>query len=127
MERYSAQQVDGNQTGKLRLSQAGYQIDHKTWFREVFFDGLEWRSEIRNGQAYEVVSVPFRVSVNGRDLGVISLTIDHAPHRVAGQGNVPTVLAWGTRLMRELTTTSHVGEVISLVRAEDGSFSLTIQ
>lgn len=123
-----AQQVSGNTnpTGKLRLSKAGHSIDHKTWFRETFFDGADWTTEMRGDKAYEVASVPFAVTVHGVDLGIKSLMIDHAPHRVADQNNVPTVLAWGHDISRILVGKSHIGDTVTLERTTDGESRLTI-
>jgi len=128
MQSSDAQQVSGNTnpTGKLRLSKAGHDIDHKTWFRETFFDGVEWTTEMRGENAYEVASVPFAVMVDGVDLGIKSLMIDHAPHRVADQNNVPSVLAWGHDISRILVGKSHIGSTVTLERTTDGEFKLTI-
>lgn len=123
-----AQQVGKgtNPTGKLRLAKAGHAIDHKVWFREEFFDGIEWTSQMRDDLPYEVALVPFNVTIYGSSLGLMTLTIDHAPHRVAGQNNVPTVLAWGPELGRILVTTSYTGSTVTLERTTDGSFNLEI-
>lgn len=128
MRSSDAQQVraNSNVTGKLRLAKAGHNIDHKTWFREVFFDGIEWATEMRGGKAYEVAAVPFQVTIDGVDLGDLTLKVDHAPHRVAEQNNVPTVLAWGHDIGRILVGTSHIGATVALDRTAEGIFKLTI-
>jgi hypothetical protein len=123
-----AQQVRSgtNPTGKLRLSKAGNDIDHKTWFRDVFFDGIPWKSEVRQGNTYEVAIVRFQVTIDDREIGIFSLSIDHAPHRVADQNNVPTVLAWGPELMEILKGTNYSGKTVELTRAPDGAFKLSL-
>jgi hypothetical protein len=113
-------------TGKLRLSKAGNDIDHKTWFRDVFLDGIPWKSEARQGKVYEVAIVRFQVIIDDREIGILSLAIDHAPHRVAGQNNVPTVLAWGPELMAILRGTNYSGKTVELTRAPDGTFKLSL-
>jgi hypothetical protein len=40
---------------------------------------------------------------------------------------VPTVLAWGGRINRILTSQSHVDHWVVIERAADGTFKLTIQ
>lgn len=128
MQSSDAQQVGANSnvTGKLRLAKAGHDIDHKTWFREVFFDGIDWTTEMRGENPYEVASVPFQVTIDGVDLGVKTLKVDHAPHRVAEQNNVPTVLSWGHDIGRILVGTSHIEDTVTLERTTEGVFKLTI-
>jgi hypothetical protein len=115
-----------NPTGKLRLSKAGHAVDHKTWFRESFFDGMPWVTQMRSGKPYEVAHVPFRVTMDGVDLGVQVLLVDHAPHRVAGQNNVPTVLSWGGTIGSRLAASSHIGRTVTLQRDGMGRFTLAI-
>jgi hypothetical protein len=116
-----------NPTGKLRLSQAGFPIDHRKYFRYQLFDNQVWNSVTRSGNTYNIATIPFDVTVRGKHLGSQPLVIDHAPHREAGQNNVPTVLAWGTVLNRLLTSSSHIGDWVVIERDTSGSFSLTIQ
>ncbi len=128
LRRSDAQQVraDTNPTGKLRLAKAKFAIEHQTYFREVFFGGESWAGVERRKTLYEECSVPFHCTVHGVDLGEQVLRIDHAPHRVAKQNNVPTVLSWGPKLGRHLRENSEVGNWVLLERHEDGAFSLTI-
>jgi len=124
-----AQQVrpGTNPTGKLRLTESRFPIDHRTWFRNGLFGPATWVSEIVHGQGYEVATITFETKVRGRSWGPRVLTVDHAPHRVAGQGNVPTVLSWGRDLGRELQRVNHVGSWVVITRDVNGRFALTIQ
>lgn len=115
-----------NVTGKLRLSKAGHAIDHKTYFRDVFFDGLAWRSEKRQGKTYEVADATFDVFVDGAHRGMMQLVVDHAPHRVADQNNVPTVLAWGHDLGQTLQSKSYIGKTVQLERTANGDLILRL-
>lgn len=91
-----AQQVrpGTNPTGKMRLSKAQHDIDFKRWFRDDMFSEATWTEEQRSGNTYEVAELPFTVEFLDKNFGEQTLKIDHAPHRIAGQNNVPTVLAW---------------------------------
>lgn len=124
-----AQQVISgtNPTGKLRLSQAGNPIDHRTFFRNGIFSHLSWAMQIRKGNAVEMAVGQFDVTVRGSNLGTLSLVIDHAPHREAQQNNVPTILAWGSTLGRTLSSTSHIGDWSIIERDGFGNLSMTIQ
>jgi len=116
-----------NPTGKLRLTKSQFDIDHKTFFREDFFGDETWETEVRGNQTYEVAMVEFDVIIDGVNKGTHSLMVDHAPHRVAGQNNVPTVLAWGPELGRDLGQNSKVGEWVTVERFDGPRYVLTIQ
>ncbi|MGA2230067.1 MAG: phospholipase D family protein [Tepidisphaeraceae bacterium] len=124
-----AQQVKpgSNPTGKLRLTQSGFPIDHKKWFREEMFGDAVWRTLEKNGKPYEQATIPFSVRVRGEPFGIINLDIDHAPHRIAGQGNVPTILAWGHTIERMLIARNFIGDWVAVTRDATGAFTLTIQ
>ena len=124
-----AQQVrpGTNPTGKLRLTKSVFPIDKTTFFRYDLFGSATWRIETRNGLPYEIAELDFDVSIHGSSLGNLTLTIDHAPHRISGQANIPTVLAWGTVLGSRLTAASYVDEWVVIERDMSGAFSLAIQ
>jgi len=86
-------------TGNLRFAQArfryrGRQIDHRSYFKRVAFGQLTW---VKCGDT-ETASATFRIAKLGTVLGTFKLKISHAPKRIAHQGNVPTVLHWGTAI-----------------------------
>lgn len=116
-----------NPTGKLRLTKSVFPIDKTTFFRNDLFGSAVWRTEIRNGLPYEVADIDFMVNIHGSSLGTLKLTIDHAQHRISGQANIPTVLAWGPVLGSRLTVASYVDEWVVIDRDAQGAFSLTIQ
>lgn len=126
LDRSDAQRVRGHGTGKLRLGKARFPIDKNTWFRHDFFN-TPWVQQRRHGQTLNETTVRFDVRVRGRSLHHLDLIIDHGEHRIADQGNVPTVLAWGTELNREMRATNHVGDWVVLTRDVNGRFGLTIQ
>jgi len=115
-----------NQTGKLRLAQAGNPIDHRTFFRRGLFGSCTWSTETRNGNPVELTDIPFRVSIDGRDFGTQVLRVDHAEHRIAGQNNVPSILAWGRVLSQELARTDYTGATVTIERDSAGVFFLRI-
>ena len=124
----NAQKVQSgtNPTGKLRLSKAGHDIDFRTWFRQVLFGEAEWSEEDRKGKKYEVTRVTFNVEFLDKNLGQQVLMIDHGEHRIAGQNNTPTILAWGHELIGELTSRSYIGKYVVLEKYEDASYGLKI-
>ena len=129
LSKSDAQQVTQatNPTGKLRLSKAGFDIDLQTAFRNELFGSANWQTLTRSGKTYEAADIDFDVNVQGNHFGMLTLTVDHAAHRVAGQNNVPTVLAWGTRLNQILRAANYVGDWVIIERGAGGEFLLTIQ
>lgn len=128
LDHTAAQQVKSprsNPTGNLRLSQGSSEIDHKTYFRDDFFGGLPWAPTDGKDTEQEVV-VGFRVWIGGDDLGIQYLRLSHDPHRISGQGNVPTLLHWGVELGRTLRQTSYIGQYLSLERTADSEYNLVI-
>lgn len=113
-----------NPTGNLRLSQESFSIDHTTYFRDVFFDGLGWTPHATT-TGMEELWLAWEVSVAGDYLGAVDLRVSHQPSRVSGQGNVPTVLHWGN-LGARLRANNYVGLVVTLERGAREKFHLTI-
>lgn len=130
MNRSDAQQVSAGTktTGVLRLSGSDQKIESQTWFRRTFFrDPVEWRrSEDKRGNPIELADVQFEVHINGVDRGTFTLAVDHGPHREAKQGNVPTILHWGSELAAELRTNDCSGRTLSLERLTGGTYRLVI-
>ncbi|WP_258802630.1 phospholipase D family protein [Pseudarthrobacter sp. NS4] len=127
MDKTAAQQPPSersNPTGNLRLSQEGFPIQHKTYFEQVFFSGLPWAPRPNDPTVAEV-SVQFDVYIDGQSYGMVPIVVSHAPHRIAGQGNVPTVLHWGP-LSQILRQGNFVDEVITLERIWAGRYRLII-
>lgn len=127
MDNTAAQQVksaSSNPTGNLRLSQEEAAINHKVYFRDDFFGGLPWTPSDGKATEQEVV-VRFHVWIDGQDHGEQDLRLSHDPRRIAGQGNVPTVLHWGP-LSPVLRSTNFIDFNVSLERLVGGRFNLVI-
>jgi hypothetical protein len=116
-----------NPTGVLRLAKAGHSIDHRTWFRQELFAPAEWTPATdRHNNPIEIAVIPMDVHMAGEPLGAVDIRVDHAPHREAGQNNVPTILHWGDVLGEALRENDYTGQDIRLERRSDGSYGLQI-
>ncbi len=113
-------------TGNLKLAKAGLPINHKTYFRHDFFGSCNWAGTRQSTGPKEGVDVPFNVVIDGQHKGESWLNVDHAAHRVAGQGNVPTWLHWGSELGEYLQITDRVGDYVTLEKSSDGHYTITI-
>lgn len=112
-------------TGNLKLTKAGGDIDHETFFRQDLFGNQIWRREQTGRGWKESTDVVFDVTVAGTELGQHQLTVDHALYRIAGQSNVPTWLHWGS-LMSTLLEVDYTGAWIIIERRANGTHRLEI-
>ena len=127
LDNTAAQQVrspKSNPTGNLRLTQGEFNIDHKVYFRNCFFDKLPWHSNNKKPDEQEVY-IAFHVWFADSYLGEKYLRISHYARRIADQGNVPTVLHWG-EIGQKLREHNYVGKYITLERTLDSEFHLII-
>jgi hypothetical protein len=117
---------NSNPLGNMRLTKAGHQIDWLTWFRHELFGPAAWQNETdRKGNPIEVAEIPFAVTIAGESLGVLTLRVDHAPHRESGQSNHASVLHWGP-LAPILRETNYSDYTLTLERLVDDSYRLEI-
>ena len=130
MSRADAQKpdrADTNPTGVLRLSQAGHNIDWRTWFRHILLGSATWAATTdTRGNPTETATIPMHVTVAQVPRGVVNVRVDHAPHREAGQANVPTILHWGTTLGAILRATDYHNHTATISHMSDGTFRLDI-
>jgi HKD family nuclease len=129
LSRSDAQQLHGatsNPTNTLRLSQAGYDIDWRTFFRQEFFGELEWRPR-KDLPRVEEAQVPIELVVDGQGLGTHNLLVDYDSSREAYQANITTFLHWGEVMGRTLKSHDYTGCFVVLEKFEDLSFRLTIR
>jgi hypothetical protein len=114
-------------TGNLRLSQYRHRINKVTYFRHRLFGTASWEAEEKPGGIQETATMEFEVVMGTVSHGTHRLTVDHAVHRAAGQGNVTTVLHWGTTLSGYLKTAAdHTHDYVTIECFADGSRRLTI-
>jgi hypothetical protein len=125
-----------NPTRKLRLTEARHKIELETYFRYDLFSVANWQSVPRGRNLVDVADIPFDVTVRGVRIGPSTLRVDHSLHRARVEHstkrskerhNVPTVLAWGRRLISILGSTSHADDWVVIERDAAGQFKLTIQ
>ena len=110
-------------TGNLRLNEATFAIDHRRYFYEVFFGGLPW--QVALDRSIEETWVPMQTVIDGDYVGDVLVRISHAPKRIAGQANVPTLLHWGN-LGARLRENDYRNMYVTLERALGNEFALTI-
>jgi len=112
-------------TGNLKLTKAGHNIDHATYFRNAFFGNAAWAVEHTNRGPKEEAIVKFDATIDGSHLGQFPLKVDHAEYRIASQSNVPTWLHWG-HLSPTFRQTDHTGAWVILERLQDDEYRLEV-
>jgi hypothetical protein len=110
----------------VALGKAGHPIDKKTWFRNEFFRGVDWKvQQMRSGNSKEAATVEFDVHIDEEELGSFPLRVDHAEVRIADQDNVPTYLNWSS-LIDVIRKNDFRDWWLELARLTDGGFRLRL-
>lgn len=95
-----AQRLGGtaNPSGHVALTQAGYDIDHLSYFRNILFGECDWVLVTQGGKARERAVVAFDISRVDPSQSVANLEIDHYLSWASSQNNRATTLRWGDPL-----------------------------
>lgn len=116
----------GNQRRYVILNQARHPIDEAVYFRSHLFAGVHWTTDVmRTKRTKEIAVIPFDVRIGRRRLGMVSVSVDHAAHREAKQGNSPTYLNWSS-LRDEILARDYTGWYLVLERYSNGGFRLRL-
>jgi hypothetical protein len=108
------------------LSKAGQAINPGSFFRRNFFGDVGWTTtRMHTGRRKDIATIPFDVFIENRYLGQYSISVDHAPTRVADQNNSPTWLNWSS-LATEIKARDFRGHYLRLQRLSNGRFRLTL-
>jgi hypothetical protein len=121
------QDTQGAKMPFLRFTQSGHDIDHTTWFREVFFADAAWKPGIsRQGQNIEETEVDVHVVILGRDLGQRLLHIDHNPARAKNHNAPTTHLHYDNATRSVLEAQNLTGYTVTVEKA-NGAYSLVVE
>lgn len=121
-----------NVTGVLRLGQADFKTDNKginknTYFKEDIFGHLDWVDTPRkNNSPLSETFAHFNLLIDNQDFGIFNLRMSHDPERISGQANVPTILHWGSDIIKILKNQSIIGKRLSLYKPFEESNIFTI-
>jgi HKD family nuclease len=117
----------------VTLTESGHDIDRETWFRDELFGSATWSEQVMRApraaaaerKVKEAAEIPFDVWIGDEWLGSYPLRVDHAPNRIAGQGNSPTYLNWSS-LGQVIGEADYTGWWLELARLADGAFRLRL-
>jgi len=95
-----------------------------TWFREVFFYGLDWK----NAPNHEEADITMSVIIQGEDLGQRVMKLTHTEQRRINHSAPSTHLSFDEDTKRYLQDNNMTGKWIVFSRDDlTGSFKLIIQ
>lgn len=98
----------------------------QTWFRDTFFDNLQWNSATFNGSPVEETQATFAVTVNGQTLGSEVMTVTYLPARADSHNAPSTWIHWSSNLRAFLDAHNLTGATVRLMRTDSGGYTLDI-
>jgi len=113
-----------NPTNHLTLTEAGHDIDRRTWFHDKMFGGEHWVA-VSGVEGKEHAQVKFEVVGLGTKYEE-TMRVTHNMAHESGQGNRTTSIEWGQQTRERLSKHFDViGQTLTLERFADGHFRIT--
>nr|VFK32847.1 MAG: hypothetical protein BECKMB1821G_GA0114241_11285 [Candidatus Kentron sp. MB]VFK35556.1 MAG: hypothetical protein BECKMB1821I_GA0114274_11275 [Candidatus Kentron sp. MB]VFK77391.1 MAG: hypothetical protein BECKMB1821H_GA0114242_11325 [Candidatus Kentron sp. MB] len=121
------QKTQGAKMPFLRFTKGNISGDHITWFRKEFFGDLPWSRDFsKKDHTIETTRVALHVTIDGNDLGVRIMRLDHDPIRSENNNAPTTHLHYDTRTRQALEKTNLAGRTVELEKDSEGNYSLSI-
>ncbi len=114
-----------NPTGDLRLVQARHPIDQTTYFRQDFFEPLDWKSRPGSRGSIDEAVASFHVFIGRFYQGLYDLKVSDKQSREAGQRNYTSGLHWGP-FAPVLATENFKDYYVVLERLDDDTYQLIL-
>ena len=112
----------------LRFTRSNIRHDHRTWFRMVFFDQLDWQGGTSGqGLPMEQAKVEMHVTIGDTDLGVRRMRLDHIPARALNNSAPTTHLHYDRKTRQVLESQNYAGSEIVVTRYADGEYTLEVR
>lgn len=112
----------------LRFTRSNTPHDHRTWFRAVFFEHLDWqRSTSRQGLPMEETRVKMHVTIGDTELGVRAMRLDHIPARALNHSAPTTHLHYDRKTRQMLESKNYAGREIVVTRYSGGEYALEVR
>ena len=112
----------------LRFTKGDSPHDHRTWFRSVFFGDLNWRPGTSpQGLPMERAEVKLRVTINGAEIGLRPMQLDHIPRRALNNSAPTTHLHYDRKTRQALRSQNLTGHQIIVSRFGGGHYALEVR
>lgn len=119
------QRTRGSRIRFLRLTKGDNGVPHRTWFRDEFFAGLDWRAGESHGQEADVAEVTMHTIIDGEDMGWQTMRLTHRVERAEAHSSPPTQLRYSLPILSRLEAQDFTGEMVRLTR-ESGEYRFEI-
>lgn len=121
------QQTTGGLVPYLRLTSGSLSGNaFQTWFRNTFFNSVQWAAGTFNNKPVEEAHVPFEVTIQGVKLGTVNIKVTHDDTRQDSNNAPNTWLHWPDQLSNVLQSNNFAGHQVVLTRDNAGVFHLEI-
>jgi hypothetical protein len=97
------------------------------WFREEFFNELEWNDTIQKNSRLEEADISISVNIMGEDLGQRTMKVTHAEHRHANHNAPTTHMNFDSETAEYLQNHNMTDKYIIFSKDLAGNFNLAIQ
>lgn len=117
-------------TGSINLDKGmlDEHIDHRHYFRDEIFNGLDWSPRTGSGQVEEA-EAKFQLVIKNQNLGEFSLNIRNSTDRTSAtyiQRNAMTRLSWG-EMRNYIAKPDYIGRTMSLYADEADPTSFVVE
>jgi hypothetical protein len=113
LTRSDAQQETAGAKMPFRFTKGNSNIDHTTWFRDVFFADENWRSSrTSQGNPIEQAEIAIHVIIQGQDKGIRRMTLDHGEYRDHNHSAPATHLHYDSETKHELASQNLTGHTV---------------
>lgn len=127
LSRTDAQQpTSGRLVPYLRFTKGRNPQDNQTWFRTTFFGGHGWHNGHFGQNAVETKDVDFIVTIQGRRLGVRTMSVTHDDNRQNNNNTPNTYLHYDNQTAADLRRTNLTGHRVIVGRDASGAYTFTI-
>jgi len=121
-----AQQETKGSLMPFRFTQENCPGDLNTWFRDKFFNGLEWKDKTRRNTQIEEADIKISVRIQGKDLGQRDMRLTHTESRKKNHNAPSTHLIFDKVTRKYLKDNDTTGEQIVFTKDLAGLFNLDI-
>lgn len=101
--------------------------DFITWFRNEFFNNLEWKNTTWRHRPLEEADVTISVNIRGENMGQMAMRATHAEYRHENHNAPTTYLHFDLETSEYLQSHNMTDKYIIFQKELNGSFKLIVQ
>lgn len=113
----------GSKMPFLRFTKERYNVDHLIWFREIFFQNLDWINSADSDE--ETAEIYIQVTILGANLGLKKMELSHKPSRAKNHSAPTTHLNYDNATRLKLESMDVTGRKV-IVSVQNDSYFLEV-